>query len=688
MLGEQKDGTWLMGLDLDDCINRNDEIEPHAVKVLDRFSTYSEVSPSGRGVKLFFLIASDDADRVASLFGRTEKGEWKTRKAFAVDEHREMAIDRAARYYCVTSESLEDWPETLRTVSLQDVRWFFEKAGPAFLEAHGVTETTTNSSNGRDESGSGHGFRFMYARKQAGDSFDEALAAILSDQSEAGEWARRTDQRELQRAWDRNSANPLHSWEDPDRSLLDDRRGKLPAFPLKALQSDKARDWVQRAAQGSGTSIEHVVPPFLGIASGLIGAARCVRPVRAWIEPMTCWAALVGYSGTRKTPGIAASRRALDMVENNQRDTILEKEYQHKQKLAKAKVARQTWERASKAAYQNGRRAPPMPDEASYDEKFIAPRLYVTDATVESLALQLRARSRGMIVIIEELARLFSNMQRYSAGSDSEFWLQAHDGDPWRQTRAGSASLDIPHLLIGLIGGLQPDKLAQCFKGPADGMYARFLFSWPDQPQHQDLSDVIDLVDPQIERALQKLAFLDDAADKKYVRLTKPALKLFNRLQRDVSEQMNTYFGREREWWSKVPKHVLRLAGTLAYVWWAFERNERDPEPRIESGDIENAVTIVIDFFWPHACAALRQIGLNDQHADARRVLHWLIATGKKQTSNEEVRRGPLGKRPDAATTQRILQYLQRAGWLRPYSERTRGRTKHRWEVNPKLLKS
>ncbi|MEH6950707.1 DUF3987 domain-containing protein [Nitrobacter sp. NHB1] len=683
VLGKLKDRSWLMGIDLDSCLDpKTGKIESCAAKVLDRFNTYAEVSPSGKGVKLFFLVAQEDADAVAALFERNDQGKWKARKAFVVDAHHEMAIDRE-RYYTVTGEWLEDWPETITTVSVETVRWFIEEAGPEFLEANGVT-TSNAKLTGRDQSGSGVGFEFMGARKAAGDSYEEACTAILADRGRAGEWARRSDSRQLERAWGNNSAAaPLHTWDDPDLSLLDDRRGKLPSFPLETLQSEKLRKWAKRAAIGSGTTLEHVIVPFLGIASGLIGAARCARPIRSWVEPLTCWIALVGYSGSRKTPGMIVSRRALDIVESDQRDSNFDQEQQHKQKLAMAKQAQKHWEEDVKAAHKEGRKAPVLPSEATYDETFITPRLYVSDATVEALTLQLKARPQGMILFVEELARLFTNMSRHSQGSDQEFWLEAHDGLPWRQIRLGRCAPDIPHLLIGLIGGLQPDKLKLSFKGSADGMSARFLYAWPEEPPYRDLEDVIDLVDPQIVKVLKRLAYLDDFPEGD-LKLTKQARDEFNGLRHEVSEKMNAVFGREREWWSKIPKHVLRLAGTLTLLWWAFEDKRGPKSSEIQSVDIENAASMVLNFFWPHACAALRQIGRDEQHADARKVLQWLIATGKERVRNEEVRRNPLGK-CDAANTDKVMQFLRRAGWLRPYSEKTKGRSKKGWDVNPKL---
>ena len=42
----------------------------------------------------------------------------------------------------------------------------------------------------------------MRDRKAAGDGYEEACAAIKADKGPAGEWARRVDDRQLQRAWD------------------------------------------------------------------------------------------------------------------------------------------------------------------------------------------------------------------------------------------------------------------------------------------------------------------------------------------------------------------------------------------------------------------------------------------------------------------------------------------------------
>src|SRR5258708_13957372 len=104
------------------------------------------------------------------------------------------------------------------------------------------------------------------------------------------------------------------TWEEPDESLLEDRRGALQAFPDDVFPPGLS-DWLSRASRGAGTLIDHIAVPMLGVTSSLIGKARRVQASTSWIEPMTLWTCVVGQSGDRKTPGLKVITRALDRIE-------------------------------------------------------------------------------------------------------------------------------------------------------------------------------------------------------------------------------------------------------------------------------------------------------------------------------------------------------------------------------------
>jgi hypothetical protein len=137
-----------------------------------------------------------------------------------------------------------------------------------------------------------------------------------------------------------------------------------------------------------------------------------------------------------------------------------------------------------------------------------------------------------------------------------------------------------------------------------------------------------------------------------------------------------------------MPAHVIRVAGTLAYLDWAMRG--RDEPKEIEATFMRAAVRLVRDYFWPHSRAALRQIGLSERHANARRVLRWIKADNRRnEVSREDLRRDALGQSLDADQTQSLIDGLVKAGWLREITKLTGpsgGRPARRWLVNPMLF--
>ena len=418
----------------------------------------------------------------------------------------------------------------------------------------------------------------------------------------------------------------IHDWNDPDWSVLDDRRGDLPDFPTDVLTSPW-QNWLWRASRGAGVRPEHVAVPLIGVASSLIGTARRVRASRSWSEPMTLWTCVVAASGDRKTPGLNVTLRALDHIERHTSDAINMARLAHETRRQKAKEAAKEWKVRRKAALDAEplREPPAMPIEAIDPGNFIYPRLYATDPTIESLAPLFVARPRGMMLIRDELSGFFANMCRYG-GSDRPFWLETWNGNRYVVERVSKRSFDIPHLLIGVIGGFQPDKLTRAFQGDEDGMSGRFLFAWPKTPGYRPLTNEVGEVEPELYVALTALLRLPSedttgAFTSRCIPLSDGALAKFEEFRQFVDEMKRGLDGRERQWLVKGETHVLRLAGTLAYMAWAISlptpsssgiegiAGALEPDA-IDEQSMVGAIRLWREYFWPHARAALRQIGL------------------------------------------------------------------------------
>ena len=101
---------------------------------------------------------------------------------------------------------------------------------------------------------------------------------------------------------------------------------------------------------------------------------------------------------------------------------------------------------------------------------------------------------------------------------------------------------------------------------------------------------------------------------------------------------------------------------------------------------MRKAIALFDNYFWPHARAALGQIGLSDRHREERRVLRWARAKKIATLSRETIRREIFSQRIDAERTQAIIDALVEAGWLREVTMKgQQHRPARRWQVNPLL---
>ena len=100
-----------------------------------------------------------------------------------------------------------------------------------------------------------------------------------------------------------------------------------------------------------------------------------------------------------------------------------------------------------------------------------------------------------------------------------------------------------------------------------------------------------------------------------------------------------------------------------------------------------DAVRLVREYFWPHARAVLRQIGLTDRHRNIRRILRWLRAHDRHVISLKDIRREALSESVDAEQTRDLVERMIAAGWLRVEPVvKTGGRPRERWVANPRIF--
>lgn len=109
-------------------------------------------------------------------------------------------------------------------------------------------------------------------------------------------------------------------------------------------------------------------------------------------------------------------------------------------------------------------------------------RCIMNDATPEKVAELLSRDPSGSLMVHDELAGWLDGFERYNAGQfPRAFCLSCWNGGPYLKDRVGKGTRDqdaeirVDNLALCILGGIQPDKLANFRDLTSDGLLQRFL---------------------------------------------------------------------------------------------------------------------------------------------------------------------------------------------------------------------
>ena len=128
-LGVLGDGRAIGGIDLDTCRKADGTLEPWAAEVVARIGSYTEISPSGTGAKVFFTFPEAELAWLRVIMGK-KPGEGSGRKwARGKDDHVpsiELYLDGG--YFALTDQPLPGSPNELRPVTADMLTWLICEA--------------------------------------------------------------------------------------------------------------------------------------------------------------------------------------------------------------------------------------------------------------------------------------------------------------------------------------------------------------------------------------------------------------------------------------------------------------------------------------------------------------------------------------------------------------------------------
>jgi len=321
----------------------------------------------------------------------------------------------------------------------------------------------------------------------------------------------------------------------------------------------------------------------------------------------------------------------------------------------------------------------------------VARRFYVNDTTPEALARILVGNPQGVAVIADELASWFASFDRYS-GDARGFWLTAYNGEPYMIDRKGNPEpIFIPFLGVSVLGGIQPSKLAEAFKGTNDGLHSRLLWVWPDATPYSRPSVMPDL--GRVETVFRGLDVLgwgnDDRGERAPVILgldphADAIFEAFDRANRE--ERIDAPDSLLMAALGKMPGQVARLALTVEFLKWAMVGGV---EPRAVTGaTMEAACAFMSDYVRPMAERVYGDAALPESDRRLVGLARWIKRhkIARFNASTDILKQRAIFGFKCKGDLQEALDALIEAGWVRHDGKRegpTKGRHSSDYIVNP-----
>ncbi len=699
------------GIDLDDCVDpQTGGIKPEVMAIVRMFNSYTEKTPSGKGLRIWFKGKLPEG-------GRRDQGEG-------------IEVYDRLRYFTVTGWHLPDTPKTINSRQ-KELDTFLEQyfpkeekdapppapAAPVNLDDQELLEKARASKNGTkfealfrgDWKGAGYPSQseadlalcnhlaFWTGRdagrmdslfRQSGLFRRKWYTKHFADGRTYGQAVIEQAVKNTTEVYEHNQGNSVDSiysvpkeetWESPTPL----QGGELPPFPTEIFPT-----WLKEYVEGLAKSTQ--TPPDLAGMGTLSGVATAlqkkfivvVRP--GWVEPVNIYTEVVLPPGERKT---AVYEEIIEPLEEYEVE-ITEKlspeiaEEKSKKKILeeKLKVAQQQAAKADdpEEAGRAEARATELAKELCGFEVPPPPRLLADDATPEAAATLL-AEQGGKIAIISAETSLFEVLAgRYSqnTGVNLEVFLKGHAGDSLRVDRKGRPTEYVkgPAITIGI--AIQPDILNGLAAKPGfrgRGLLARFLYSIPPSMVGKRNTKPPSLAPKTKEnytKAIKKLLELQPGTDENgkaaphVLRLSPETEALSDEFAAWLEPQMAPHGSLDfiADWAAKLHGAVARVAGLLHVA-----ENYSNPSVwniPISTETFKAAIRFG-KYLIPHAKAAFGEMGSDGRINDAKYVLRWIEKNDKKPFTKRDAHNAMQGRFKRVEDLEPALKILHECGYIR-----------------------
>lgn len=365
-------------------------------------------------------------------------------------------------------------------------------------------------------------------------------------------------------------------------------------FPTGALPGVLAR-FVSVSSRAIGCDPALIALPALAAVATAIGTSRRLFIKNGWKAPSILWTAVVGESGSAKTPAYNAAMRPLF---NRHARAIQDFESER----AKFEEQYAWWERRSAEWKRAGKQSLDQPPVKPNEPKLR--REIVSDITVEALAVVLKNSPRGVLLGCDELSSLFGSFGRYKSGGgggDASHYLSMYSGQHITVDRrtANPPTLFVRNASLSMTGGIQPGILKKSLGSEhiENGLAARFLMAMPPRRAKVWTEDDVPAgVERSYERLIDQLFQMegqakdDGSIDPKLVYLSAEAKAEWTDYYNSHGKKQIQLSGALAAAWSKLEETVARLALIFHLVRVASKDPTIENPDRVDPKSIQSAI--------------------------------------------------------------------------------------------------
>ena len=413
-----------------------------------------------------------------------------------------------------------------------------------------------------------------------------------------------------------------------------ERIDRFRPFPTDALP-EPIRGFIVDGAKAIGCDPSYLALPMLASLAGAIGNTRRVRLKRGWDAPAIIWTAIVGESGTSKTP---AFKLVMKPIRDRQRKCLeahAEAMKHYEADLAQYERALSAWKRAKTTDEPPPEK--PTPPEAS--------RYIVSDATVEALAPLLMSNPRGLLLARDELAGWIGSFDRYSAGkggADAAHWLSMHNGENIVVDRKTGIprTIYVPQASVSVTGGIQPTILHRALGNEhrESGLAARLLLSCPPRKTKRwTEADIDPDSEAELARVFDRLYDLQETVDAEgyprpvVISLSRDAKEAWMDYYNHHAEEQNNLSGDLSAAWSKLEEYAARLALVIHCVRLAAD------DPALQNPEVMDVASMkagikLAQWFKAETRRVYALLSESDDERDDRRLIEWIRCKGGSST--------------------------------------------------------